>query len=61
MVEVMTRGFDARALGNLPAAPAFVGALRRRALEEFLALPIPSQETEEWRYTDLSEIGRAHV
>jgi Fe-S cluster assembly protein SufD len=54
MVEVMTRGFDAQAQGNLPAAPAFVGALRRRALEEYLALPIPSQDTEEWRYTDLS-------
>ena len=61
MVEVMTRGFDARALGNLPAAPAFVGALRRRALEEFLALPIPSQETEEWRYTDLSGLDLSLV
>ena len=30
--------------------------LRREAFERFEALPIPSQETEEWRYTDLSEL-----
>ncbi|MGH2690940.1 MAG: Fe-S cluster assembly protein SufD [Actinomycetota bacterium] len=29
-------------------------ALRRQALESFQTLPVPSQETEEWRYTDLS-------
>ena len=29
MVEVMTRGFDAQAQGNLPAAPAFVGEIGR--------------------------------
>jgi len=28
--------------------------LRTRAFVEFQALPTPSQETEEWRYTDLS-------
>ena len=28
---------------------------RKRALAAFETLPIPSQETEEWRYTDLSE------
>lgn len=33
---------------------AAVAAGRRRALEAFRALPVPSQETEEWRYTDLS-------
>ena len=27
----------------------------RRRFEEFEALPVPSQETEEWRYTDLSD------
>ena len=32
----------------------FTGDLRLRALREFESLPIPSQETEEWRYTDLS-------
>jgi Fe-S cluster assembly protein SufD len=47
--------FDERALAALPAAPAFVEAIRKQAFEEFRALPIPSQETEEWRYTDLSD------
>jgi Fe-S cluster assembly protein SufD len=50
-----TETFDDEALKALPAAPAFVDALRRQAFEQFRALPIPSQETEEWRYTDLSE------
>lgn len=50
----MTTTFDEEALGRLPAAPPFVEALRKQAFTEFLALPIPSQETEEWRYTDLS-------
>ncbi len=48
--------FDEGALGALPAAPAFVEGLRKQAFTEYLALPIPSQETEEWRYTDLSEL-----
>ncbi len=48
--------FDEEALGALPAAPAFVEGLRKQAFTEYLALPIPSQETEEWRYTDLSEL-----
>jgi len=48
-------GFDEQALLELPKAPApFVDRIRAQALEEFLALPVPSQETEEWRYTDLS-------
>jgi Fe-S cluster assembly protein SufD len=48
-------GFDEQSLSALPKAPApFVDKLRAQALEEFLALPVPSQETEEWRYTDLS-------
>ena len=29
---------------------------RLRAFEAFQALPVPSQETEEWRYTDLSKL-----
>ena len=51
-----TTTFDEEVLGALPAAPAFVEALRKQAFTEYLALPIPSQETEEWRYTDLSEL-----
>jgi Fe-S cluster assembly protein SufD len=31
------------------------GALRRSAFRQFQAMPMPSPETEEWRYTDLRE------
>jgi Fe-S cluster assembly protein SufD len=52
VTNVATRvGFDRAALEALPSGP---DALRRRALEAFEALPIPSPETEEWRYTDLT-------
>ena len=43
----------------LPAAPDHVRQLRTRAFEEFLALPLPSPQTEEWRYTDLSGLELA--
>jgi len=46
--------FDDAAFDGLPAAPDYVQSLRKAAFEEFRSLPIPSQETEEWRYTDLS-------
>jgi Fe-S cluster assembly protein SufD len=32
---------------------------RERSLEAFESLPVPSQETEEWRYTDLSSLDLA--
>ena len=48
--------FDERALALLPEAAGFTGDLRRQAFGEFEALPMPSQETEEWRYTDLSDL-----
>src|SRR5215210_1941694 len=51
-----TNTFHADALDALPAAPGYIAALRREAFDRFEALPIPSQETEEWRYTDLSEL-----
>ncbi len=51
-----TTGFDERALAALPSTAPFVQALRERAFQEYRALPIPSQETEEWRYTDLEEL-----
>ena len=55
MSDVATKtGFDEGALAALPASAPFVESLRKQALEEYLALPVPSQETEEWRYTDLS-------
>lgn len=53
-MRAATTSFDEEALAALPAAPPFIGSLRKQAFEEFLALPTPSQETEEWRYTDLS-------
>src|SRR5438874_931404 len=56
MAEVATRSrFTKQALADLPPAGPFVSKLREEALAEFEAAPIPSQETEEWRYTDLSE------
>jgi Fe-S cluster assembly protein SufD len=47
-------GFDEAALARLPA-PGFLRDLRAQALEEWRALPVPSQQTEEWRYTDLED------
>ncbi|MFI5054327.1 MAG: SufB/SufD family protein, partial [Acidimicrobiia bacterium] len=52
----MTTRFDEHALAELPEVAGFTGELRLRALREFAAMPIPSQETEEWRYTDLSDL-----
>jgi Fe-S cluster assembly protein SufD len=49
-------GFDAAALDALPSASRLHRELREQALREFEVLPIPSQETEEWRYTDLSAL-----
>ncbi len=46
--------FDRAALDALPVAPGSTGAIRERAFVQFEAMPMPSQETEEWRYTDLS-------
>ncbi|MGH2660050.1 MAG: Fe-S cluster assembly protein SufD [Actinomycetota bacterium] len=58
MTEQATKtGFDEEALAALPSPAPFVEALRKQAFQEFLAQPIPSQETEEWRYTDLSEFS----
>jgi Fe-S cluster assembly protein SufD len=49
--------FDRAALDALPIAPGATGAIRERAFAQFLAMPMPSPETEEWRYTDLSGFG----
>ena len=56
MSGIATTGFDEGTLQALPAAPDYLQTLRTQAFREFQALPIPSQETEEWRYTDLSEL-----
>lgn len=52
-----TKQIDETSLTALPHSGDFVEALRERALESFLALPVPSQETEDWRYTDLSNFS----
>jgi Fe-S cluster assembly protein SufD len=48
------QGFDDVTFGALATAPDFAQTLRTTAFDEFRSMPIPSQETEEWRYTDLS-------
>ena len=52
-----TTGFDEHALARLPSPAPFLDEIRAQAFEAFEALPIPSQETEEWRYTDLEGFG----
>jgi Fe-S cluster assembly protein SufD len=56
VIEQPTKiGFDEEALASLAPTAPFDQALREEAFREFAAEPIPSQETEEWRYTDLSD------
>jgi Fe-S cluster assembly protein SufD len=54
MAAVSTTTFDERALEALPEGPSSIATQRRRAMDLFRSMPVPSQETEEWRYTDLS-------
>ena len=53
-----TAGFTLEALEQLARGDgdSFVATQRRRAFDEFQALPLPSPETEEWRYTDVSDL-----
>jgi Fe-S cluster assembly protein SufD len=53
--ETLTTTFDERALASLPEAAGFTGSMRMHAFDTFKTLPLPSQSTEEWRYTDLSD------
>jgi Fe-S cluster assembly protein SufD len=48
--------FDEAALPTPPGEPNIFHDQRKRSLEAFSTLPVPSQETEEWRYTDLSAL-----
>jgi Fe-S cluster assembly protein SufD len=50
-------GFDRQALETISTrdADGFLGRLRETAFEQFLTTPVPSPDTEEWRYTDLRE------
>jgi Fe-S cluster assembly protein SufD len=47
--------FTKEALADLPPTSPLLYSMREQALVDFEAAPIPSQETEEWRYTDLSQ------
>jgi Fe-S cluster assembly protein SufD len=51
---LLDRGFSKDALPTPEGEPKALSDLRERAFEAFGALPIPSPETEEWRYTDLT-------
>jgi Fe-S cluster assembly protein SufD len=55
MAAVSTTTFDERALESLPEGARSTAPQRRQTLELFRSMPVPSQETEEWRYTDLSD------
>jgi Fe-S cluster assembly protein SufD len=55
VTQTTTTGFDEAALGALPPTAPFVDGIRKEAFDAFRALPFPSQETEEWRYTDLED------
>jgi Fe-S cluster assembly protein SufD len=53
---VTATGFREESLPSPVGEPAFARDLRAAAVKSYQALPVPSQETEEWRYTDLSEL-----
>jgi Fe-S cluster assembly protein SufD len=53
----LASGFEKRSLEFVSAADGGrAGAFREQAFERFEAMPVPSAETEEWRYTDLSDL-----
>ena len=56
-----TTRFDAQALAGLPRRAAATAAVREQAFDLFETLPLPSKETEEWRYTDVSDVAFDHV
>jgi Fe-S cluster assembly protein SufD len=58
MADVATKsGFAREALDAIGREePASMREIRERAFEEYVALPFPSPETEEWRYTDLQDL-----
>src|SRR5256885_9643098 len=51
-----TSGFSRDALERVAAARGDGARVRERAFAEFEAMPMPSPETEEWRYTDLRDL-----
>ena len=57
MAETLVERFTEDALPAPPGQPSWAAERRREALGLYRALPVPSQETEEWRYTDLSDLA----
>src|SRR6266480_1527511 len=58
MADTTTRtGFDREALELVSGRDpdGLIGPLREQAFEQFVTTPMPSPDTEEWRYTDLRE------
>jgi Fe-S cluster assembly protein SufD len=56
---LMKEELTEEALPSPRGEPGWARAVRKEAFGLFGALPIPSQETEEWRYTDLSDLDLA--
>jgi Fe-S cluster assembly protein SufD len=48
--------FERSSLQRVSAGDGGGPSLREQAFERFEAMPLPSAETEEWRYTDLSDL-----
>jgi len=62
MADTATSAFEPHALERLAGAAGDGGnakELRRQAFRSYEALPLPSAETEEWRYTDVSDLDFA--
>ena len=63
MTESIETGFSKDALERVAAsdgmAPRGSDPLREEAFAQFEAMPMPSPETEEWRYTDLRHLDLA--
>src|SRR5204863_1362880 len=59
--SVTTHRFTGESLAQLQRRDQadFLRRLRERAFEQFEATPMPSPETEEWRYTDLRHLDLA--
>jgi Fe-S cluster assembly protein SufD len=53
----LSSAFEKRALARVSASDGGgADSLRELAFERFEAMPLPSPETEEWRYTDVSDL-----
>ena len=53
----LSSAFEKRALARVSTLDGGrADSLRELAFERFEAMPLPSPETEEWRYTDVSDL-----